>query len=128
MMQWDKIRSIAREWRRIFPKIRGMPCTADVYSRYMSNGYSSEGSGDELSVSSDEETPELDFDDYDSVWFTLRTKLWRRLGYPKDQLIHDKIRNMWQNDLEIKTIGWPVMPLEAFSDPDLYSTTANGIR
>jgi hypothetical protein len=94
----------------------------------MSNGYSSEGSGDELSVSSDEETPELDFDDYDSVWFTLRTKLWRRLGYPKDQLIHDKIRNMWQNDLEIKTIGWPVMPLEAFSDPDLYSTTANGIR
>jgi hypothetical protein len=94
----------------------------------MSNGYSSEGSGDELSVSSDEETPELDFNDYDSVWFTLQTKLWRRLGYAKDQLIHDKIRNMWQNDLEIKTIGWPVMPLEAFSDPDLYSTTANGIR
>jgi hypothetical protein len=30
MMQYDKIRSIAREWRRIFPKVRGLPCTADV--------------------------------------------------------------------------------------------------
>jgi hypothetical protein len=128
MMQWDKIRSIAREWRRIFPKIKGMPCTADVYSRYMVDDYSSEGSGDEISVSSDEEMPGLDFDDYDSVWFILRTDRWRGLGDAKDQLIHDKVQNMWQIDLEIKTIGWPVMPLEAFSDPDLYSTTANGIR
>jgi hypothetical protein len=110
MMQWDKIRSIAREWRRIFPKIRGMPCTADVYSRYMLDDYTSEGSGDEVSVSSDEEVPDLDFDDYDSVWFILRTKLWRSLGYPKDQLIHDKIQNMWQ------------------TNPDLYSTTAHGVR
>jgi hypothetical protein len=128
MMQWDKFSSIAREWHRIFPKIRGMPCTADVYSRYMSDDYSSEGSGDEVSVSSDEELPELDFDDYDSVWFILRTKLWRGLGYPKDQLIHDKIQNMWQTNLEIKSIGWPVMPLEAFADPDLYSTTVHGVR
>ncbi|KAH1274102.1 hypothetical protein KXW98_008311 [Aspergillus fumigatus] len=128
MMQCDKIRSIAREWRRIFPKIRGMPCTADVYSRYMSDDYSSEGSGDEVSVSSDEEVPELGFNDYDSVWFILRTKLWRCLGYPKDQFIHDRIQNMWQTDLEIKTIGWPVMPLKAFADPDLYSTAAHGVR
>lgn len=84
MMQCDKIRSIAREWRRIFPKIRGMPCTADVYSRYMSDDYLSEGLGDEVSVSSDEEVPELGFNDYDSVWFILRTKLWRCLGYLKD--------------------------------------------
>jgi hypothetical protein len=33
---------------------------------------------------------------------------------------------MWQTDLEIKTIGWPLMPLEAFADPHLYSTTAHG--
>jgi hypothetical protein len=94
----------------------------------MLDDYTSEGSGDEVSVSSDEELPELDFDDYDSVWFILRTKLWRGLGYPKDQLIHDEIQNMWQTDLEVKTVGWPVMPLEAFADPDLYSTTAHGVR
>lgn len=34
---------------------------------------------------------------------------------------------MWQTDLEIKTIGWPVMPLKAFADPDLYSTAAYGV-
>jgi hypothetical protein len=58
----------------------------------------------------------------------LRTKLWRVLGYPKDQLIHDKIQNMWQTNLEIRTVGWPVMPLEAFSDPDLHSSTAHEVR
>jgi hypothetical protein len=42
----------------------------------MSDGYSSEESADETSVSSDEEIPRLDFDDYDSDWFVLRTKLW----------------------------------------------------
>lgn len=128
MMQRDNIRSIATEWRRVFPKLRGMPCTADVYSQYMLDGYSSEESADEASVSSDEEMPGLDFDDYDSNWFILRTKLWRVLGYPKDQLIHDKIQNMWQTNLEIRTVGWPVMPLEAFSDQDQYSSTAHGVR
>jgi hypothetical protein len=128
MMQRDKIRSIATEWRRVFPKLQGIPCTADVYSRYMVDSYSSEESADEASVSSDEEMPRLDLDDYDSDWFFLRTKLWRVLGYPKDQLIHDKIQNIWQTNLEIRTIGWPVMPLEAFSDPDLYSSTAHGVR
>jgi hypothetical protein len=128
MMQWDRIRSIATEWRRVFPKLQRMPCTADVYSRYMLDGYSSGESADEASVSSDEEMPRLDFDDYDSDWFVLRTKLWRVLGYPKDQLIHDKIQNMWQTNLEIRTVGWPVMPLEAFSDRDLHSSTAHGVR
>jgi hypothetical protein len=123
MMQRDKIRSIATGWRRVFPKLRGMPCTADVYSRYMLDGDSSEESADEASVSSDEEMPRLDFDDYDSDWFVLRTKLWRVLGYPKDQLIHDKIQNMWQTNLEIGTVGWPVMPLEAFCEPDLHSSS-----
>jgi hypothetical protein len=92
----------------------------------------SEESEDMAGGSADEEMslsePGLDFDDYESDWFILRTKLWRVLGYGKDRFIHDKIQNMWQTNLEIETIGWPVVPLEAFSDPDAHSTTANCLR
>ena len=127
-MQWDKIRGIAAEWRRIFPKLRGMPCPADVYSSYMQeDDLNEESEGD--SVSADEEMslsePGLDFDDFESDWFILRTKLWKVLGYP---VIHDKIQNMWQKNLEIETTGWPVVPLMAFSDPDVHSTTAKRYR
>ncbi|RFU25806.1 hypothetical protein B7463_g10531, partial [Scytalidium lignicola] len=171
LMQGDKIQAIATEWRRVFPKLRGIPCPADVYSSYMQEddlneesgdraGVSadeemsdlSEGSGDWDSVSSDEEMadlseesegdsasvgadedmspsePGLDFNDYDSDWFILRAKLWKVLGYGKDMAIHDKIQNMWQKNLEIETIDWPVVPLEAFSDPDGHSTTAKCLR
>lgn len=30
---------------------------------------------------------------------------------------------MWQANLEIKTIGWPVVPLTAFSNADAYTTS-----
>lgn len=89
----------------------------------MLDGYISEESANEVSVSSDEEMPRLDFDDYDSDWFVLRTKLWRVLGYLKDELIHDKIQNMWRTNLEIRTVGWPVMPLEVFCELDLHSSS-----
>jgi hypothetical protein len=116
-MQWDKIRGIAAEWRRIFPKLRGMPCPADVYSSYMQeDDLNEESEGD--SVSADEEMslsePGLDFDDYESDWFILRTKLWKVLGYP---VIHDKIQNMWQKNLEIETTGWPVQSLTKSASP-----------
>ena len=101
MMQRDSIRSLATKWRRAFPKLRGMPCTADMYSRYMLDGYLSKESADDGEVSSDEGTPGLRFDDYDSDWFVLRTKLWRALDYPKDQIIHDKVQNMWKTNMEI---------------------------
>ncbi|KFZ24554.1 hypothetical protein V502_00970 [Pseudogymnoascus sp. VKM F-4520 (FW-2644)] len=84
-----------------------------------------ESERDWASVSADEELslsePGLDFDDYESDWFILRTKLWKVLGYT---VINDKIENMWQKRLEIETIGWPVVPLMAFSDPDAHSSTA----
>ena len=131
-MQWDKIQGIAAEWRRIFPKLRGMPCPADVYSSYMEeDDLNEESEGD--SVSADEQMslsePGLDFDDYESDWFILRTKLWKVLGCPVvHDNIHDKIQNMWQKNLEIETTGWPVVPLMAFSDPDLHSTTTKSYR
>jgi hypothetical protein len=126
-MQWDKIRGIATEWHRIFPKLRGMPCPADISFQCMQDDLGEE-LGDMASISADEEMllsePELDAVDYESDWVILRTKLWKVLGYGGDLFIHDKIQNMWQKNLEIETIGWPVMPLVAFSNPDTHSTTA----
>ncbi|KAH6719408.1 hypothetical protein BKA61DRAFT_630062 [Leptodontidium sp. MPI-SDFR-AT-0119] len=141
-MQWDNIRGIAADWRRIFPKLRGMPCPADVYYKQEAD-LNEESERDRASVDADEamsdldeesegdsmgadeemslSEPGLDFDDYESDWFILRTKLWKVLGYP---VIHDKIQYMWQKNLEIETIGWPVVPLMAFSEPDEHSTTA----
>lgn len=89
--------------------------------------------GDGTSGSDDEEMslsePGLDFDDYESNWFILRTKLWRILGYDdKDRLFHDKIQYTWQTNLKIETIGWPVMPLEAFTDSDPHCTTTNELQ
>ncbi|KAM5447458.1 hypothetical protein MaudCBS49596_005969 [Microsporum audouinii] len=131
LMKQDKIQSIATEWRRIFPKLQEKPCPADVYFRYMQEEYLSEESEDDR-ASADAEMPlsepGLDFDDYGTDWFNLRTKLWRALGYGKDLDINDKIQYMWQTNLEIETIGWPVVPLEAFSDPVRHSTTANYTR
>jgi len=75
-----------------------MPCPADIYSQYIQEDDLSEESGDRASVSADEEMslsePGLDFDDYESDWFILRTKLWKVLGYGKDLFIRDKIQNM----------------------------------
>ncbi|RDL42074.1 uncharacterized protein BP5553_02053 [Venustampulla echinocandica] len=88
-IQWEKIRGIAAEWRRIFPKLRGMPCPTDVYSSYMQEDELNEESGDRASVDTDEEMsglneesegdsvsaddemslsePGLDFNDYEST-------------------------------------------------------------
>lgn len=43
--------------------------------------------------------------DRDRDWFILRTKLWRVLGYGHDRLIHDNMQYMWQNNLQIGSIG-----------------------
>ncbi|GCB25500.1 hypothetical protein AAWM_08385 [Aspergillus awamori] len=133
MMQEDNFQSIVAEWRRVFPKLLGMSCPADFYSgSYLQVDELNQGPEDGDGVSVDEEVlrsaPELGFDDYESHWMRLRTKLWRALGYRRDQLINDKVQYMWQTNLGIETIGWPVVPLGAFSDPDSYSTTTNCLR
>jgi hypothetical protein len=145
LIEQQSLQAIAREWRRVFPKLRGMPCPADIY--YMQpdgaseepEGYragvdeempdlSEQSSGDSISVSSDEDMslsePGLDFDDYGSDWLILRTKLWKIFGYEKDLDVLDKAKHMWQKNLEIEIIDWPVVPLQAFIDPNNHSTTA----
>ena len=57
LQQRDIFQSIVTEWRRVFPKLREMPCPADIYSDYMLYDDLSEESGkDRPSVSADEAT------------------------------------------------------------------------
>lgn len=124
LLRQDTFQSIVTEWRRVFQKLREMPCTVDIYSKVMQGDHMNEDLEED---SVDGETaailPGLDFDDYDSDWFVLRTKLWKALGYGKDMDIHDKIEYMWQTNLEIEMIGWLVLSYDAFCDPVRHCTT-----
>jgi hypothetical protein len=100
-MQWDKIRGIAAEWRRTLPKLRGMPCLADIYSFYMQkNDLNEESEGD--SVSADEEMslsePGLDFNDYESDWFVYGRSCGRFL-VTQSSMIRSKIcgKRIWKS-------------------------------
>jgi hypothetical protein len=55
----------------------------------------------------------FDFD-YRSYWFVLQTKLWKVLGYPG---ILKKIQYMWQKNLEVEIIGWPVVQQVSVPNP-----------
>ncbi|KAE8553789.1 hypothetical protein EYB25_005171 [Talaromyces marneffei] len=163
--------TIVAEWRRIFPKLREMPCPADIYGIDMERGNMNDTSernivnirsNDEtplsvledteeynsvmLTLSNDEQMfldesedseadsseeeeeeeavfpgePELNYNYFGSDWFSLRIKLWRELQYGQGQFTHDRMASIWRTNLEIEKIGWPVMPLEAYSDPESY--------
>ena len=120
---------VAAEWRRMYPQLREMPCPADIYSRYMQEDTLSEdGSEEKVEASADEEIsltePGLDSNDYDSDWLKLRTKLQRLLGYERDLFLLNKTQNMWQANLEIETIDWSIVFLNAFVN--LYTDWTTG--
>ncbi|KAE8553410.1 hypothetical protein EYB25_004792 [Talaromyces marneffei] len=122
LLQRDTMQSIVTEWRRVFPKLREMPCVADIYSKIMQGDNIDDLEEDDVHGEIAAILPGLDFDDYDSDWFVLRTKLWKALGYGRDMDIHDKIEYMWQTNMEIEMIGWPVLSSGVFSDPARHST------
>jgi hypothetical protein len=75
LMKSRNFQSVVAQWRRVFPKLRAMPCTGDIYSRYVEEDCLEEPEGDRAGVCADEETafskPGIDFDDYESDWFIL---------------------------------------------------------
>jgi hypothetical protein len=165
---------IVDEWKRIFPKVRVLPCPTD--SDYLDvfsdddinsdddmsedsddmNGDSDDDMtdvSDELVEDSDGDTtedseshtterrrstiittlgrslpndPRFEFNDVGSDWFKFRVALWRSLGYSGGYRIKKQFDNMWQTNMEIKIIGWPVVPLKAFCESEPYSTSAHG--
>lgn len=126
LLQSDYFKSIATEWRRIFPRLRGLPCPDDACPPYMIEDDSDEESdGDHGSWSAEEELlkERRQFANYESHCSILRTSLWKFLGYDKDGNCRYRIPYMWQTNLEIEVVGWPVVPLGAFLVPNWYSTT-----
>ena len=177
LMQSDQMQDFVTEWRRVFPKLQTLPCTADIYCMGLYTGdenmYGSlpedndvHDESDELPDELDDMTDELDdmtdesddmtdesndmtdesndisspdfvaedpqtntstADSADDRWYDLdefgtdcfifRIKLWRALGFGESNLNHEGFGHMWQTDMEIEVVGWPVMPLEAFSYP-----------
>ena len=131
-MRLNKLRGLAREWCRVFPRVRHLPCPADVYgleinSEGSPSGGEPEGDGDGKSLDDHHKMalhePGLDFHDYGSDWFNLRRRLWRLIGYGTNTEIFDRVCHMWQTNLEIETFGWPVLPMAAFLDPNRHSTS-----
>jgi hypothetical protein len=167
LMEPHRFCTLAAEWRRIFPKLREMPCPVDIYglneisereiinlnghdemplsiSEDTNGSHSSEASErDIFTITSDEETSsdewedseedsdeddgqvfpgkaELNYNAFRSDWYFLRTKLWRELHYAQGKSAHNRIANIWTTNFEIEKIGWPIMPLEAFYDPEDY--------
>ncbi|GAB1198656.1 hypothetical protein APSETT444_007984 [Aspergillus pseudonomiae] len=113
--------NLVTEWSRIFPKLRTEPCSNDVeYSPGILSGeeeYSIDHR-EELSFPDDEEDRE------DSEWHVIRAKLWQALGYGKvDDGVDNGLHYMWQTNLEIETIGWPVLSSKAFIHPVWHSST-----
>lgn len=162
LMQSDQMHDFVTEWRRVFPKLQTLPCTADIYCLGLYTGdenmYGSLPEDDDIHNESDElpdglddmadesddisgpefvaEDPQTntlfansdeddrwyDLDEFGTDCFIFRIKLWRALGFGESNLNHEGFAHMWQTDMEIEIVGWPVMPLEAFSDPETYST------
>ncbi|PLB47593.1 hypothetical protein P170DRAFT_510410 [Aspergillus steynii IBT 23096] len=130
MMHCDRIQSIVTEWRRIFPKLKPvMPCHDDYEAEpweevaLMGIDLRRDDLEDEVLVRAEKEMKTSI--DKDCVGTILRTKLWKALGYRRDWLTPDNIQYIWQTNMEIEMIGWPVVPLKAFSDQSPFSTRAN---
>jgi hypothetical protein len=143
-MKSNEMDNIVEEWQRIFPRLRALPCTADISCLRSYTGgddmteglddnitedsdeYMTEYSDDDMTeYSGDDMTEDSDDDEFASSQFNFRIKLWRTLGYGERHLIHEGFEHMWQTNVETEIIGWPVVPISVFHDPGPYSTTAN---
>ncbi|OJJ46547.1 hypothetical protein ASPZODRAFT_1970129 [Penicilliopsis zonata CBS 506.65] len=99
--------SIAIEWRRIFPRLQALSYSSET------NPFHPNRCVDHSLI-------------YDPFLPLVWERLWKILGYKKDRYIHRNIRQLWQTNLEIELIGWPVMTLDNFSNetwanPRLYT-------
>ncbi|GAM38753.1 hypothetical protein TCE0_033r09742 [Talaromyces pinophilus] len=91
----------------------------------------------EMPLSEDDDTEESSSEEEEDDWghipfsprrdddapFPLRLSLWKAIAYGRDrnvlmsmQSMQGNVVNMWQTSFEIETIGWPVLPFDAFTN------------
>ena len=104
----SSLQQLAETWNRVFPRIWQPPCYMDR-------------TDPEKLIEEDI----LDEDEYECVrdQFEMRRRLWKLLGYAGlDSDVISNLLAMWETDFEIKTFGWPVIPMESFSDSKRHSS------
>ncbi|RAO72709.1 uncharacterized protein BHQ10_008721 [Talaromyces amestolkiae] len=144
LMEGPDFPVLAMEWRRVFPKIRAVPCVDDIRGFELERRYQEKvraGSIEEIPIREErpghidwdadreEEFSDSQSDDYDgngsgqykrrSYPTLLRLKLWEELDYERDKTIYDRVANKWQADFEIEKVGWPIVPLKAFGSENI---------
>ncbi|KAE8411953.1 hypothetical protein BDV36DRAFT_301337 [Aspergillus pseudocaelatus] len=121
-----KFQTLVTEWSRIFPKLQMMPCVnewemAPAMRERLDRGGNAWGSSEEEPL-----FPDTDDEEADIEWRWVKSKLWEALNYGDyDERTVEKRQYLWDIDLQIETIGWPVIPSAAFINPNLYSTSAH---
>ena len=125
----SSLKGVVREWKRIFPQIRQLPCpydAADLKSDLENNSpTSTKASGDGGNPSSkSNHSGSIIANDLSSVSpRQLRKRFWQLLDYsPKEDASDLALRfnHKWQTDLEIELFGWPVVVMSAYDYPEEY--------
>lgn len=146
LMEPETFPILTSEWRRVFPKLRAMPCPEDIPNLHIEKKEPSDlgepslsEDEEEMSADEQEEEEEEDVEQYsdqedwefeaslqyvvlnpravNNDWFFVRVQLWRELNYAGDKYTYDEIAVLWQRNFEVENIGWPVFPLEVFYKP-----------
>lgn len=130
--QLRSLQSIATEWSRVFPQMRRIPYPADVFGPEVHieehpSSRESDRDDDDWSTGNDSEMslddPGLDFDEYNTEWFHMRRRLWKLLGYEMDDCheVITRTEHMWQTNHENEIFDWPIIPIQAYLDPETHS-------
>ena len=136
-MRSGMLQGVATVWSRVFPSLRTLSFPEDFYTD--PNDLEESESGDEVGEHDSSRTPEdlvsspdaehptgresranlgrvspnmsnADCSDSEKILIKLR----KRLGYRSGGGTTDHACHMWRTNLEIETIGWPVIPVRAF--------------
>ncbi|EXV06740.1 hypothetical protein X797_001461 [Metarhizium robertsii] len=125
------------EWRRLFPRLRAMPCDMASFSfgadcvsfpctvRRSGTGASTENESDNGADEDMTDNTQVGFPlGYSPDWESFPRDFGAALGYEEEVTfeMHDRIRHMWRTNIELELVGWPVVPLESFIDPNRQSS------
>lgn len=147
LMEGPEFPVLASEWRRVFPRIRAVPCFDDIDGFELEKTYQDKvragiieekpirGERPYCDDSEEEHDMEEGYSDsqsegdyggsgigeyrHRSYDILIRLKLWEKLNYERDKTIYDRLSSKWQADFEIENIGWPVVPLKAFGSENI---------
>ncbi len=113
LLEPDMFKQLSVAWRKLFPSLSTVPCPGDQYSEYWEKDINTTRDDDDVgNAEMTYKEPAFGFDDCNSPCFVLRVMPRNTLGYKRKSWYHDKLRNMWQANMERETIVWPVVPFQ----------------